>query len=135
MNKNSKILLIAGGVVVAGAIGFIAWTAGDKPDSSVVGPVVSSQAGPDVGGSDHSTPTREEPSAGSGGSSPRLSADPDRGDVTAASEDTLVARKKKGDSKKGKRKNRRKATDSEDEDAGAGNTKKVPPAGNFEDDL
>ncbi|MCH8879655.1 MAG: hypothetical protein IID34_07195 [Planctomycetes bacterium] len=134
MNKNSKILLIAGGVVVAGAIGFFAWSSGDQSGSNVASPVVSSQAGLDVGESDLSTPARGQPSMASGGSSARLSADSDRSDIAAASEDTLVASKKKGTRKKSKR-NRRKGTDSEAEDAGPGNAKKVPPAGSFDDDL
>ncbi len=135
MNKNSKILLIVGGVVAVGAIGFFAWSSGDEAGSNVVGPIVSSHSDADIGESDHSTPVRGQPGAGSGGSSARLSADPDRSDDAAASEDTLAARKKKDDRKKGRRKNRKKDTDSEAEDAGPGKTKKVPPAGQFEDDL
>lgn len=134
MNKNSKILLIVGGVVVVGAIGFFAWSSGDEAGSNTVAPIVSSNTDADIGESDGSTPAREQPIAGSGGSSARLSADSDGSDDAAASEDTPVARKKKADRKKNKRK-RSKGTDSEAEDAGPGNTKKVPPAGHFEDDL
>jgi len=135
MNKNSKILLIVGGVVVVGAIGFFAWPFGDEAGSNVVGPVVSSPSDPDVSESDLSTPARGQPGAASGGSSARLGADPDLSDDAPASEDALAARKKKGDRKKGKRKDRRKSADSEAEDTGPGNAKKVPPTGHFEDDL
>ncbi len=134
MNKNSKTLLIVGVVVVVGAIGFFAWSSGDEAGPNVAGPVVSSQSDPDIGESDQSTPVRGEASTGRGGAAARLSADPDRSDDAAASEDTPAVSKKKGDRKKGKRKDRKKAGDSEAEDAGPGNTKKVPPAGHFEDD-
>ena len=135
MNKNSKILLIAGGVVVAGAIGFFAWSSGDQSGSNVARPVVSSQTGLDVGESDLSTPVRGQPSIASGGSSARLSADSDRSDTAADSEDTLVASKKKGTRKKTNRKNRREGTGSDVEPTDPGNAKKVPPAGSFDDEL
>ncbi len=135
MNKNSKILLIVGGVVVVGAIGFFAWSFGDEAGSNDVDPVVSSSSDTDVGDTDPSTPVRGEPAATQGATAARLSADPDRGDDDVASEDTPAARKKKADRKKGKRKDRRKDTDSEAEDAGPGKAKKVPPTGQFEDDL
>lgn len=134
MNKNSKILLIVGGVVVVGAIGFFAWSSGDEAGPNVVDPVVSSPSDPNVGESDSATPVRGQPGAGSGGSSARLSADPDRSDEAAASEDAPAVSKKKGDRKKGRRKDRKKDTDSEAEDTGPGSTKKVPPAGQFEGD-
>ncbi len=135
MNKNSKILLIVGGVVVVGVIGFFTWSSGNEAGPNVVGPVVSSQSESDIGESDHATAVREQPSAGRGGTSARLSADTDRSNDAAASEDTLAASKKKDARKKGRRKNRKKDTDSGAEDAGPGNAKKVPPAGHFEDDL
>lgn len=135
MSKNRKILLIVGGAVVGGAIGFFVWPFGDEAGPNVVGPVVSSDSDADVGESDSSRPGRGEPGAGQGGTAARLSADPDRSDDAAASEDALAARKKKADRKKGKRKDRRKSADSEADDAGPGNAKEVPPAGHFEDDF
>ncbi len=135
MNKNSKILLIVGGVVVVGAIGFFAWPFSGEAGPNVVDPVASSSSDTDVGESDSSTAVRGQPSAGQGRTAARLSADPDRSDDAAASEDALAARKKKADRKKGKRKDRRKDADSEAEDAGPANAKKVPPTGYFEDDF
>jgi len=135
MNKNSKILLIVGGVVVVGAIGVFAWSSGDETGSNVVDPIVSSYSDADIGESDDSTPVRGQPGAGSGGSSARLSADSDGSDDAAASEDTPVARKKKADRKKNKRKNRKNDNDSDAEDTGPKNAEKVPPTGHFDDDL
>ncbi len=64
-----------------------------------------------------------------------MSADPDRSDDAAASEDTPLASKKKADRKKNKRKNRKNDNDSDAEDTGPKNAKTVPPTGHFEDDL
>ncbi len=137
MNKNTRTLIVVGGVVVLGAIGMFAWPSGEGGgDSAISSAVVSPPAGEDAVESEVPVGARRNQPGGAGTSTGRLGAATDRSDDDAATEDgTVVGKKKKEDKNKRGRRNRKQRSEDEPVDQGSGASKKKPPVGRYRDEL